>query len=39
MMIKVQRETRAVKKLAGHIESADGSLRYVQILKFICLVF
>lgn len=29
MMLKVQRKTRAVKKLAGHIVSADGSLRYV----------
>lgn len=46
MMKKVQRKMRAVKKLAGHHESADGSLRYVQIfLKdylfsfFICLLF
>lgn len=29
MMIKVRQKMRAVKKLAGRNESADGSLRYV----------
>jgi hypothetical protein len=32
MMIKVRQKMRAVKKLAGRHESADGSLRYVSDL-------